>query len=251
MAEHEGLTQLGRPARPAASPAEAVLDRVPNPHPDTHYAARFAAPEFTTLCPVTGQPDFAHLVIDYVPDGWLVELKSLKLYLASFRNHGAFHEECTVASASASRGCSSRTTCASAATGIRAAACRSTSSGRRARARGTYGCPTRAWRPIVGAGGGRAGGGDRRSASPRRGLVRELRDRICAAFEALEDAQAAGPFAGCPPAASSARDPPRRDGGGGRRRRGHGGDARGPRLREGRRQRLDRARRARPAAQRA
>ena len=61
-----------------------------------HYAARFTAPEFTTLCPVTGQPDFAHLVIDYVPDRWLVESQSLKLYLASFRNHGAFHEDCTV-----------------------------------------------------------------------------------------------------------------------------------------------------------
>ena len=89
-------TVLGKHTEWPQSPDKAVLDRVPNPHPDTHYAARFAAPEFTTLCPVTGQPDFAHLVIDYVPDGWLVESKSLKLYLASFRNHGAFHEECTV-----------------------------------------------------------------------------------------------------------------------------------------------------------
>jgi 7-cyano-7-deazaguanine reductase len=70
---------------------------VANPHAGTHYVARFTAPEFTTLCPVTGQPDFAHLVIDYVPDLWLLESKSLKLYLASFRNHGTFHEECTVA----------------------------------------------------------------------------------------------------------------------------------------------------------
>ena len=68
-----------------------------NPHPDTNYVARFTVPEFTTLCPITGQPDFAHLVIDYVPGKWLVESKSLKLYLASFRNHGAFHEDCTVA----------------------------------------------------------------------------------------------------------------------------------------------------------
>ena len=74
---------LGRRAELPASPDKAALDRVPNPHPDTHYAARFTAPEFTTLCPVTGQPDFAHLVIDYVPDRWLVESKSLKLYLAS------------------------------------------------------------------------------------------------------------------------------------------------------------------------
>jgi 7-cyano-7-deazaguanine reductase len=74
-----------------------VLERVPNPHPDTAYLTRFTCPEFTSLCPVTGQPDFAHLVIDYVPGAWLVESKSLKLYLASFRNHGAFHEDCTVA----------------------------------------------------------------------------------------------------------------------------------------------------------
>jgi 7-cyano-7-deazaguanine reductase len=88
--------QLGRPTPIPTSPAEARLDRVPNPHPGTPYVARFTAPEFTTLCPVTGQPDFAILVIDYVPAKWLVEAKSLKLYLTSFRNHGAFHEECTV-----------------------------------------------------------------------------------------------------------------------------------------------------------
>jgi 7-cyano-7-deazaguanine reductase len=88
--------QLGRPTPIPTSPAEAKLDRVPNPHPGTPYVARFTAPEFTTLCPVTGQPDFAILVIDYVPAKWLVEAKSLKLYLTSFRNHGAFHEECTV-----------------------------------------------------------------------------------------------------------------------------------------------------------
>ena len=73
------------------------MDRVQNPHADTDYVARFTAPEFTTLCPITGQPDFAHLVIDYAPAKWLVESKSLKLYLNSFRNHGAFHEDCTVA----------------------------------------------------------------------------------------------------------------------------------------------------------
>jgi 7-cyano-7-deazaguanine reductase len=88
---------LGRPSRIPASPDGAVLDRVPNPHRDTDYLVRFAAPEFTTLCPITGQPDFAHLVIDYVPRQWLVESKSLKLYLASFRDHGTFHEDCTVA----------------------------------------------------------------------------------------------------------------------------------------------------------
>jgi 7-cyano-7-deazaguanine reductase len=88
---------LGKPTVIPANPEEAVLDRVANPHPDTHYLARFTAPEFTTLCPVTGQPDFAHLVIDYVPKAWLVESKSLKLYLTSFRNHGGFHEGTTVA----------------------------------------------------------------------------------------------------------------------------------------------------------
>src|SRR3954470_15002379 len=89
--------QLGRPAPRPAPPDEARLDRVSNPHPDTDYLARFTAPEFTSLCPVTGQPDFAILVIDYLPDRWLVESKSLKLYLHSFRDHGAFHEDCTVA----------------------------------------------------------------------------------------------------------------------------------------------------------
>ncbi len=89
--------QLGQPAALPASPGEAVLDRVVNPHPRSNYVARFTVPEFTTLCPITGQPDFAHLVIDYVPNRHLVESKSLKLYLASFRNHGAFHEDCTVA----------------------------------------------------------------------------------------------------------------------------------------------------------
>ena len=90
------LTQLGREIRGFDSPDTAILERVPNPHPDTLYLARFAVPEFTSLCPVTGQPDFAHLVIDYAPDQWLIESKSLKLYLGSFRNHGAFHEDCTV-----------------------------------------------------------------------------------------------------------------------------------------------------------
>ncbi|MEP9347557.1 preQ(1) synthase [Xanthobacter sp. KR7-225] len=89
--------QLGAQTALPASPEEAVLDRVPNPHADTDYVARFTCPEFTSLCPVTGQPDFAHLVIDYVPDQFLVESKSLKLYFAAFRNHGAFHEDCTVA----------------------------------------------------------------------------------------------------------------------------------------------------------
>ena len=91
------LRHLGNPSSLPASPAETALDRVANPNPDADYLARFTVPEFTTLCPITSQPDFAHLVIDYVPAKWLVESKSLKLYLNSFRDHGAFHEDCTVA----------------------------------------------------------------------------------------------------------------------------------------------------------
>ncbi len=88
--------QLGKASALPASPDEAVLDRVPNPHAGTLYLARFTCPEFTSLCPVTGQPDFGILVIDYAPRDWLVESKSLKLFLSAFRNHGAFHEDCTV-----------------------------------------------------------------------------------------------------------------------------------------------------------
>ena len=91
-----GLTMLGQNTAQPQSPDQAVLERVPNPHPDLRYCVRFVAPEFTSLCPLTGQPDFAHLVIDYVPRDWLVESKSLKLFLTSFRNHGAFHEACTI-----------------------------------------------------------------------------------------------------------------------------------------------------------
>lgn len=93
---YSGLDQLGQQTGAPNSPDEAKLERVPNPHADTLYLARFVAPEFTSLCPVTGQPDFAHLVIDYAPGDWLVESKSLKLFLTSFRNHGGFHEDCTL-----------------------------------------------------------------------------------------------------------------------------------------------------------
>ena len=93
---YRGLTQLGQPAKLPASPHEAVLERVPSPHRGTNYLVRFTAPEFTSLCPMTGQPDFAHFVIDYIPGEWLVESKSLKLFLGSFRNHGDFHEACTL-----------------------------------------------------------------------------------------------------------------------------------------------------------
>ena len=98
MATETGsLTQLGQATVLPADPDQAVLETVPNPHPDSLYLVRFAAPEFTSLCPITGQPDFAHLVIDYAPEAALVESKSLKLFLGSFRNHGAFHEDCTLA----------------------------------------------------------------------------------------------------------------------------------------------------------
>ena len=90
------LTQLGATTALPANPDVAVIERVANSQGDTPYVVRFVAPEFTSLCPMTGQPDFAHLVIDYVPGRWLVESKSLKLYLGSFRNHGSFHEDCTV-----------------------------------------------------------------------------------------------------------------------------------------------------------
>ena len=87
---------LGRQSTLPASPQEAVLDYVANPRPAELYLVRFAAPEFTSLCPVTGQPDFAHLVIDYAPGETIVESKSLKLFLSSFRNHAGFHEDVTV-----------------------------------------------------------------------------------------------------------------------------------------------------------
>lgn len=92
-----GLTQLGAKTELPASPDAAVIERVPNPQAGTPYLVRFTCPEFTALCPLTGQPDFAHLVIDYLPGKHLVESKSLKLYLGAFRNHGAFHEDCTIA----------------------------------------------------------------------------------------------------------------------------------------------------------
>jgi 7-cyano-7-deazaguanine reductase len=92
----EARPVLGRPSALPASPDEAVLDTATNPHPGQLYLVRFTCPEFTSLCPVTGQPDFAHFVIDYAPDETIVESKSLKLFLGSFRNHAAFHEDCTL-----------------------------------------------------------------------------------------------------------------------------------------------------------
>jgi 7-cyano-7-deazaguanine reductase len=92
----ERLTQLGRAVALPASPDKARLESVPNLHPGDDYLVRFTAPEFTTLCPITGQPDFAHFVLDYVPGKAILESKSFKLYLASFRNASGFHEDTTV-----------------------------------------------------------------------------------------------------------------------------------------------------------
>jgi len=96
MTDYTALTQLGAATTTPASPDAAVLERVRNPQPGLAYLVRFTCPEFTSVCPLTGQPDFAHIVLDYVPGDWIVESKSLKLFLASFRNHGAFHEACTM-----------------------------------------------------------------------------------------------------------------------------------------------------------
>ena len=96
MAENSKPRFLGQDSPLPSSPDEAELDYVPNPRAGQLYCVRFTAPEFTSLCPVTGQPDFAHLVIDYAPGKTIVESKSLKLFLGSLRNHCAFHEDCTV-----------------------------------------------------------------------------------------------------------------------------------------------------------
>ena len=90
------LNQLGAKSSLPASPEEAVLEKVDNPHLSSNYLIRFTCPEFTSLCPVTGQADFAYLVIDYIPNDFIVESKSLKLFLGSFRNRTGFHEECTI-----------------------------------------------------------------------------------------------------------------------------------------------------------
>src|SRR5262245_41845333 len=138
------LRHLGRPSRLPASPQAAVLDRVANPHPDTDYVARLTAPEFTTLCPITGQPDFAHLVIDYAPEKWLLESQSFKLYLGSFRNFGAFHEACTLAI-----GTKLVASLKPNFLRIPAAAYRSTSSVKRANYPRTCGCRIRGWPPSA------------------------------------------------------------------------------------------------------
>ena len=93
---HDNLRLLGTKTTLPKSPKEAVLEKVDNPHLTSNYLIRFSCPEFTTLCPVTGQPDFAYLIIDYIPDAYIIESKSLKLFLSSFRNQQGFSEEVTV-----------------------------------------------------------------------------------------------------------------------------------------------------------
>ena len=90
----EGLKALGREATYSQHYAPEVLETFENLHQDHDYWVRFNCPEFTTLCPITGQPDFAEIRISYIPDVRMVESKSLKLYLFSFRSHGGFHEDC-------------------------------------------------------------------------------------------------------------------------------------------------------------
>ena len=93
---YEHLTMLGNPATQPAHPDQARLERVQNPAIPRHYMIRLTCPEFTSICPLTGQPDFAHIIIDYIPEDWIVESKSFKLLMASYRNHDAFHEACTM-----------------------------------------------------------------------------------------------------------------------------------------------------------
>lgn len=90
------LSMLGSSVKTPQKPEDAVLEKVKNPHPHELYVVRFTCPEFTSICPITSQPDFAHIVIDYVPNKHIIESKALKLFMHSFRNHGAFHEDCTV-----------------------------------------------------------------------------------------------------------------------------------------------------------
>jgi 7-cyano-7-deazaguanine reductase len=96
MPSYGHLTLLGKHSAQPATPKAAVLERVANPAPGKNYIVRLTCPEFTSLCPLTGQPDFAHIVIDYIPKSWIVESKSFKLLMVSYRNHGTFHEACTM-----------------------------------------------------------------------------------------------------------------------------------------------------------
>ena len=96
----QDLKSLGSNVNYPTEPNISILEKVDNPHPNSKYLIKFTCPEFTSICPITSQPDFAHIVIEYVPKKFIIESKALKLYLFSFRNHGAFHEDCTVRIAS-------------------------------------------------------------------------------------------------------------------------------------------------------
>ena len=87
---------LGSKSNVKSSPDSFILDCVNNPHLDHDYSIRFIAPEFTSICPITSQPDFGKIIIDYVPNKLLMESKSFKLFLFSFRDYGGFHEDCTI-----------------------------------------------------------------------------------------------------------------------------------------------------------
>ena len=90
------LKYLGKKSKIFNDPKNFILDSVKNPHSDLNYVVRLSSPEFTSICPLTSQPDFGNIIIDYIPNKLIVESKSFKLFLYTFRNHGAFHEECTL-----------------------------------------------------------------------------------------------------------------------------------------------------------
>tara|TARA_X000000950_G_scaffold47575_1_gene55068 strand:+ start:1105 stop:1560 length:456 start_codon:yes stop_codon:yes gene_type:complete len=96
MSKLEKLDALGKKSKIPQKPNKSVLEKIPNPKIKVNYSIRLSCPEFTSICPVTSQPDFAHIIIDYVPKDFIVESKSFKLYLLGYRNHGAFHEDCTI-----------------------------------------------------------------------------------------------------------------------------------------------------------
>ena len=96
MNKSDKLSALGNHSKIPMKPDKNILEKINNPKIGINYSIRLTCPEFTSICPVTSQPDFAYLIIDYVPDKFIVESKSFKLYLLGYRNHGAFHEDCTV-----------------------------------------------------------------------------------------------------------------------------------------------------------
>ena len=96
MNKSDNLSALGNHSEIPMKPNKNILEKINNPKIGINYSIRLTCPEFTSICPVTSQPDFAYLIIDYVPDKFIVESKSFKLYLLGYRNHGAFHEDCTI-----------------------------------------------------------------------------------------------------------------------------------------------------------